>query len=211
MFKLFLSISVLACSLLSAEVKVLAISGSLREDSYNKKLINEAAHLARQGGAAVTVIDLRDFEMPFYDSDIETKGMPDGAKRLRKLLNESQAVIIASPEYNGSLSAVLKNAIDWSSRTEKGEPSKEAFNGKKIAIMSASMGAGGGGRGLVHLRTILENLGAKVVPIQLTVGSANQTFNTEGRLTDTGLQNLLKMEIQQLLENGSQHSNQTVR
>ncbi len=199
MWKVLLTMGLMAVAPLAAEVKVLAFSGSTREDSVNKALIKDAAEIARQMGANVKVIDLRDYPMPFYDADVEKRGMPENAKRLRKLMVESQAVIIASPEYNGSLSAVLKNAIDWTSRSEDGQPSREAFQGKKFAIMSASPGPGGGSRGLEHLRTIIGNVGGTVISQQVLVPHSYTAFDNQGRLKDPALQQQLQQEIQQLL------------
>src|SRR5262245_61507584 len=97
---------------LAAETKILAFAGSTRKDSYNKKLVKEAAQIARKCGANVTVVDLKDYPIPLYDGDLEKdEGMPENAKRIRKMMIESDAILIASPEYNGSLPAVLKNVI----------------------------------------------------------------------------------------------------
>ncbi len=187
-----------ACSVtLSAEVKVLAFAGSTRKDSVNKKLVYGAAQVARQMQANVTVIDLKDYPTPFYDEDLETsEGMPIKAKQLRQLMIQSDVILIASPEYNSSLSAVLKNAIDWASRDEAGGGSREAFAGKKFALMSASPGSGGGGRGLVHLRAIIENVGGTVIPQQVVVPDAYNAFDAQGHLKNEKI----KQEIQQLIQ-----------
>lgn len=186
---------------LSAEIKILAFSGSMREDSVNKKLVCEAANLARQMGANVTVIDLKDYPIPFYDGDLEAKeGMPIKAKQLRQLMIESPIILIASPEYNGSLSAVLKNVIDWASRDEKGGSSSEAFKGKKFVIMSASPGSSGGARGLVHLKTIIENIGGTVIPQQVVIPNAYNAFDQQGHLKNPKI----KLELQQLIETATQ-------
>ncbi|CUI16134.1 NADPH-dependent FMN reductase [Candidatus Protochlamydia naegleriophila] len=191
---------VLASPLAAAEVKVLAFAGSTQDSSLNKKLVREAAKIAGQMGAKVKVIDLRDYEIPFYDADLESsQGMPQSAKRLRQLMKESHAIIIATPEYNGSLSAVLKNAIDWASRSESGQPSRDAFSGKKFAILSASPGGTGGARALGHLRTIIENVGGTVVSTQVSVPNAYQAFNEQGELQDPILKEGLKKEVQELL------------
>lgn len=188
-----------------AQIKVLAFAGSTREDAYNKKLIKQAAELARQRGAIVTLIDLREYSMPLYDADLEIKqGMPSNAKLFKKLMIDSDAIIIATPEYNGSISAVLKNTIDWASRTEDGKGSREAFKGKKFAIMSASPGGGGGGRALVHLRSILEALGGEVIPLQVTVPNASQAFNDKGGFASPALKEGLQNEIDQLLQTTNQ-------
>lgn len=200
MLKYYFSL-LLLCSapLAAADTKVLAISGSTREDSWNKKLVKNAADLAKQMGATVTYVDLRDFQMPFYDADVEAKGMPENAKRLRKMMIDSQAIIIATPEYNASISAVLKNALDWASRDEQGNPSRDAFKGKKFAIMSTSPGPGGGSRALAHLRAIIENVGGEVVTVQTAVPNAHEAFKTEGALQVPATQDQLKQEVQMLL------------
>lgn len=196
MLKWMIVLCVAFSASLSAEIKVLAFSGSTREGSVNKKLVTEAAKIARQMQANVTVIDLKDYPMPFYDGDLEAKeGMPIKAKQLQQLMIQSDLIMIASPEYNGSLSAVLKNAIDWASRSENGGGSRDAFKGKKFVIMSASPGSGGGARGLLHLRTIIENIGGTVLPQQVVVPDAFNAFNEQGHLKNEKL----KEEIEQVV------------
>lgn len=186
---------------LAAETKILAFAGSTREDSCNKKLLNNAADLARKLGATVTVIDLKDYPIPFYDADLEkNQGMPENAKKIRKMMLESKAVIIASPEYNGSVSAVLKNVIDWASRNESGEGSREAFQGRKFAIMSCSPGGGGGARGLGHLRTIINNIGGDVIAAQVSVPNCYAAFNSQGQLENEQIKKDLKQEIEELIK-----------
>lgn len=196
MFKLaFVLCLMITCSL-NAEINVLAFSGSTRKDSTNQKLVTEAAEMAQQRGAKVTVVNLKDYEMPFYDADVEkTSGLPPKAKQLRQLMKQSQVILIASPEYNGAPSAILKNALDWSSRDEQGQPSREAFTGKKFIIMSASPGQGGGARGLVHLRSIIENIGGTVITEQIVVPNSYEAFDAQGHLKDSKLKN----ELQQLI------------
>jgi NAD(P)H-dependent FMN reductase len=186
---------------LSAEMKVLAFSGSTRADSYNKKLVREAADIAKQMGAKVTVIDLKDYVMPLYDGDLEAKsGMPANAKKLRKLMIGNDAIIISSPNYNGSISGTLKNVIDWMSRSEDGKPSRDAFKGKRFAIMSASPGSTGGARNLAHLDEIIGRIGGEVMPLQLSVPAAHNAFNAKGVLEDPALKQALKDEIAELLQ-----------
>src|SRR5689334_2337245 len=99
--------------------KILAFAGSTRSGSFNKKLVNVAAEAARAAGATVTVIDLRDLALPLFDQDLEdAKGLPEGAKRFKTLLREHDGMLISSPEYNSSVTGVLKNAIDWASRAK---------------------------------------------------------------------------------------------
>lgn len=122
--------------------RILAFAGSTRSDSFNKKLVQVAAGVAREIGAEVTVADLRDYPMPLYDGDLEEReGMPAGASAFKKLLCANDGILVATPEYNSSISGVLKNAIDWASRQESDdEPPMQAFAGKAAGIMAASPG-----------------------------------------------------------------------
>ena len=136
--------------------RILAFAGSTRRESFNKKLVQSAAKGAREAGAEVTLIDLKDFPLPLFDQDLEAEqGMPDNGAKLKKLFIHHDGLLIASPEYNSSVTAVMKNAIDWVSRPAPGEPSLVAFRDKVATLMSASPGALGGLRGLVHVRSIL--------------------------------------------------------
>lgn len=168
--------------------KILAFAGSTRTDSLNKKLARAAAQIARDAGAEVTFVDLRDLALPLYDGDLEAaSGLPEGARKLKTLLRESDGLLIASPEYNSSITAVLKNAIDWASRAESDdEPPLVAYRGKAAALLSASPGALGGLRGLVHLRAILGNIGVIVLPDQAALGKAHEAFNEDGTLKAEG-------------------------
>lgn len=180
---------------LLAQMNVLVFAGSTREGSYNKKLSQEAAEIARTLGANVTWIDLKDYPMPFYDADLEAKGMPKNAKKLRDLMVANDMIVIASPEYNASIPAVLKNAIDWASRKD-GSASRSAFKGKKFALLSASPGRGGGARGLVHLKQIIEDVGGEVVSEQVSVPGAPTAFVDEKMEV---VKNQLEVEIKELL------------
>ncbi|MBD2615449.1 MAG: NADPH-dependent FMN reductase [Nostoc sp. ZfuVER08] len=165
--------------------KILAFAGSTRIDSYNKKLVKIAAAGAKAAGAEVTYLDLRDLPLPLYDEDLEAQeGMPANARTLKDLMISHQGFLIASPEYNSSLTAVLKNAIDWASRPYPNEAPLAAFSGKVATIMSASPGGLGGLRGLVHLRSILGNIKVLVLPDQIAVSKAYEAFNADGTLKD---------------------------
>lgn len=167
-------------------LKILAFAGSTRAGSFNKKLIQIAAGALRQLGEGVTCIDLRDYAMPLYDGDEEQQtGLPENAKKLKRLMIESDGFLIAAPEYNSSITGVLKNAIDWASRPESDdEPSLVCYQGKTVALMSASPGALGGLRGLVHLRAILGNIGTYVLPDQVCIPKAHEAFDEGGALKD---------------------------
>lgn len=197
MWKWMIALSLIFSASLQAETKMLAFAGSSREDSVNKKLIAEIAYLSSQTGVDVTVIDLKDFSIPFYDADLEiAQGMPSKAKELRQLMIQSQIIVIASPEYNASVSPLLKNAIDWSSRNEEGGSSRAAFKDKKFILMSASPGSGGGARGLVHLQAIIEDIGGTVVSKHIVVPHAYNAFDEQGHLKSKKLID----EIKQLLK-----------
>jgi chromate reductase, NAD(P)H dehydrogenase (quinone) len=165
--------------------KILAFAGSTREASYNKLLVKVAAAGARAAGAEVTYVDLRDLPLPLFDEDLEAReGMPETARKLKELMVAHHGFLIASPEYNSSVTAVLKNAIDWVSRPAPGEQGLVAFTGKAAVIMSASPGGLGGLRGLVHLRSILGNINVLVLPDQKAIPKAFEVFNADGTMKD---------------------------
>lgn len=166
--------------------RILAFGGSLRRDSFNQKLVAVAVAGAREAGAEVTLIALRDFPLPVFDQDLEdAEGMPAAAKALKQLFREHDGLLIAAPEYNSSLTAALKNAFDWVSRAETDdEPPLVAFAGKTAALCAASPGALGGLRGLVHVRAILGNIGVTVLPDQVAVSKAHEAFAADGTLSD---------------------------
>lgn len=169
--------------------KILAFAGSTRTESYNKKLVKIAATGARTTGAEVTYLDLRDIPMPLFDEDLEAQdGLHPNARKLKDIMLAHQGLLIASPEYNSSISSVLKNAIDWVSRPADGEPQLACFVDKVAAIMSASPGGLGGLRNLVHLRSILGNIKVIVLPDQIAVSTAYDAFNSDGTLKDAKLQ-----------------------
>lgn len=165
--------------------RVLALAGSTRSGSYNKKLIRIAAAAAQAAGAEVTLIDLRDLPMPLMDEDLEEReGIPEHARKLKALMKSHHGLLLACPEYNSSISGVLKNAIDWASRPMDGEKPLECFAGKVAALLSASPGALGGLRGLVTVRSILGNLQVLVLPDQVAVSKAHEAFAEDGSLRD---------------------------
>ncbi|MBD2074264.1 NAD(P)H-dependent oxidoreductase [Phormidium sp. FACHB-592] len=169
--------------------KILAFAGSARHDSINKKLVKIAVEGAKAAGAEVTYLDFRDLPLPLYDEDLEeAEGLPENVLKLKALLKAHQGFLIASPEYNSSITPLLKNAIDWASRSEPGEPPLACFNEKVAVLMSASPGTLGGLRGLVHVRSILGNIGVLVLPDQQAIGNAHQAFDDNGNLKDEAKQ-----------------------
>ncbi|MGS0537213.1 NADPH-dependent FMN reductase [Pseudoalteromonas sp. SaAl2] len=162
--------------------KIIALAGSLRKDSFNQKLINEAARFALESGAEVEVIKLADLNLPLFDEDIEAQGTPQGAQLLKDKLRAADGILLASPEYNGSITAVLKNAIDWASRTEQG--AVPAFRNKVTALYASSPGGLGGLRGLNHVRDILSGIGSLVLADQLAVPAIHTLLDDSGRISD---------------------------
>ena len=169
--------------------KILAFSGSARRDSLNQKLVAVAAAGARATGAEVTLINLGDFEMPLFDQDLESeRGMPTVAREFKQLMIDHDGLLIASPEYNSAFSPLLKNALDWASRSESDdEPSLAAYRGKIASIMATSPGGLGGLRGLVFVRMLLGNLGVLVLPEQQAVPSGFDVFDHDGNIKDAQL------------------------
>ena len=169
-------------------VRVLVVSGSARPGSFNRRLADVAAGLAVAGGAEVTQTDLRALALPLYDAEIEAAGIPAGALELRRLFATHDAVIIASPEYNGFPTPLLINALDWTSRVPAlGDlPSGlVAMGGTVAGVVSASPGALGGLRSLLFVRQFLQlALGLLVVPEQFALGQANKAFDDSGQLID---------------------------
>jgi chromate reductase, NAD(P)H dehydrogenase (quinone) len=169
--------------------RILAFAGSARRDSYNKRLIKIAAQGAEAAGAEVTLIDLADYRLPLFDEDLEREeGTPPKAVELKKLFLEHEGLLISSPEYNSSITPLLKNLFDWMSRRGEGEEPLAAFQGKVATLMSASPGALGGLRGLVHVRSILGNIRVVVLPEQVAVSRAGEAFDEQGNLKNSDQQ-----------------------
>jgi len=165
--------------------RILAFAGSLRKESYNKALVKIAVAGAEAAGANVTYVDLRDYPLPIFDEDLEREqGMPENGRRLKDLFLANEGLLLACPEYNSSISAVLKNAIDWVSRREGDEAPLACYAGKVAAIMSASPGALGGLRGLVTVRSILGNIQVTMLPDQIAIPRAKAALTPDGALAD---------------------------
>lgn len=167
-------------------LSVLCLAGSARKESWNKKLAKLASTMVKD--VECTYVDLADFPMPLFHEDEEAdSGMPEHAHRLKKLFIEHHGFLISAPEYNSSLTPLLKNSLDWISRSEsKNESPLVAYSGKVAALVSASPGALGGLRGLVPLRMMLANIGVHLIPNQLAISSAHEAFSPDGALKDQG-------------------------
>jgi NAD(P)H-dependent FMN reductase len=178
--------------------RVLVLAGSTRKESLHRKLAVQAVEALEAIGIEATFADLRDFALPIYDGDLEAeKGMPAAAKALKELARTADGFLIASPEYNGSYPAVLKNAIDWISRPEAGERHLEVFAGKVAAIASASPGPGGGRRVLRQLRELLDMMRVSVIAEELPIPRATPALDPAGVAT---LANALGLALAQRQE-----------
>lgn len=162
--------------------KILAFAGSLRRDSYNKKMVAVAARGARDAGAEVTILDLASIPLPIFDEDLEARdGLPPNGRKLKDLMIASHGLLIASPEYNSSMSAALKNAIDWASRPANAS----VLNKKPCAILGASTGIMGTVRGQLAIRQALMFTETYVLlKPEVLIGKAAEKFDAELRLTD---------------------------
>jgi NAD(P)H-dependent FMN reductase len=165
-------------------MKILIFAGSSRRDSVNRKLAQAAANAVIAAGGEATLLELADYPMPLLSGEIEAEnGPPENAFKLQDIIAAHAGLIIASPEHNHSISALLKNTLDWISRTPRvkgGNP----FTGKVAGIMAASPGGLGGLQGLDHLERVLTTVGAMVLPNKVAVPNADQAFNAEGQLLD---------------------------
>jgi NAD(P)H-dependent FMN reductase len=180
---------------------LLIFAGSARRDSFNKKLAAVAAERARALGANVELIDLADYSMPLFNEDLEQdEGAPATVTALRNKMIAADGLLLACPEYNGSITPLLKNVLDWTSRPEgKSVAPMAAYRGKVAAIVSASPSPLGGLRGLVHVRAILSSLGVLVVPGDVAVGSAFKAFGENGRLLDDKIDQRLDATVAALV------------
>ncbi len=163
------------------KLKILAFAGSLRQHSFNKRVLKIAIHGAKKAGAEVTYIDLKDFPISIYNADDqEQNGFSEHTLRLQGLLSSHDGLLIATPSYNGSLPAALKNVIDWTSRPNEQYQKEDIFPGKVAAIMSASPGSLGGVRALAHLRDVLTSVKVQVLPTEVAVPFVNDHFDGIG-------------------------------
>jgi chromate reductase, NAD(P)H dehydrogenase (quinone) len=183
--------------------KVLVLAGSIRAGSFNARLAAIAAKEIARAEAEVTRISLLDFPLPLYDGDHEARsGAPENAVKLKRMFCAHQGVFIASPEYNASLTPLLKNAIDWISRVrENREPPLSAYRNRVFALGAASNGTYGGMRSIMALRHVLElGCGALVIPEQIAVREASHAFDENDELKDERSAALLRTLARRLVE-----------
>jgi chromate reductase, NAD(P)H dehydrogenase (quinone) len=165
-------------------IRLLVFSASLRKDSLNTRLAKLAKDAVEKNEGQVDYAGMMEFDCPSYNGDDETKvGIPPGATELYKRILANDAILISSPEYNGSMPGLLKNAIDWVSRFRP-----QPFNEKQVLLMSASPSMVGRNRGVHALRIPLEHLGARVYPGMFSLAMAHKAFTTTGRIADEKLE-----------------------
>ncbi|NNC38281.1 MAG: NAD(P)H-dependent oxidoreductase [Acidimicrobiales bacterium] len=176
-------------------VRIGLISGSTREGSINKQLVRAVSLIFKDMGAKPVKISLKDYQMPIYDGDWEAKnGVPPTVKKLIRRIKSCDGVFISTPEYNGSLPALLKNTIDWTTRVELGH-----FKGPIYGIGAASPGPMAGIMAMRELQFILTRLGANVIPTQVGAGNAGQAFDKKGRLVEGFSKNQAQHMASQML------------
>lgn len=168
-----------------AQPKILAFAGSVRHESFNRRLLPAAIAGARGAGAEVTHIELGDFPLPLFDQDMEARdGLPANARKLKDLFKGHAGLLLACPEYNGSITPLLKNTLDWVSRKDGAESGTVPYKRKAVGLLSASDGRWGGIRGLTQVRHTLTILGCIVLPEQYCLSAAGQAYDETGRIKD---------------------------
>ncbi|MEV6673646.1 NAD(P)H-dependent oxidoreductase [Streptomyces sp. NPDC051162] len=186
----------MATDVSSPPMGVLVLGASLRAGSLNARLAALVTRLVQEAGATVDLARMGEFAMPVYDGDTEVaEGLPPGALALSERLSRSDAVVIASPEYNASVPGGIKNAIDWVSRIRP-----QPFKDKHALLVSASPSLVGGNRGLWALRVPLEHLGTRVYPDMFSLARAHEGFTDGGDLADTGLHERLVEAVAAFLQ-----------
>ncbi len=176
-------------------MRFLVIPGALRKDSFNRKVAALAAEAIREHGHETDHIDMRDYEMPLYDGDLEAeKGLPPGAVAFRARIAAAQGIVLCTPEYNNSLPGMMKNAIDWASRG-RDQPMK----GKIVALMSASPGPYGGARSLLAWRPVFRLNAATIISPELAVTFAAKAFTAEGQFVEESHKKQLNVVLEELI------------
>ena len=188
---------------MSTPLPLLVFAGSTRAKSFNRQLATAASTYAGTAGAQVTHLELADFDLPIYNADLEARGTPAAAVKLKEIFHAHPAWIIASPEYNGSYTALLKNTIDWASSPVNGnaewQDGTKPFRGKVVGVLSASPGALGGLRSLSHLTPLLLNLQCWVAPKQFARSRAGEAFDPDGQLSTEAARNAMHGVVDQVL------------
>ena len=188
--------------------KILVFAGSTRTGAYSGKTADVAQHELGVQGAEVTRISLADYPLPIMDQDLEAeKGIPENAFHLARQIDSHDAVLICTPEYNGSIPPLLKNAIDWVSRISKdgGRPLRP-YPGKVVAICSSSDGHFAGIRSANHLRAVLSHIGMEVISAQVSVPNGSEAFDDNGAFRAERLRKGMTRLCGSLIEHAKLHS-----
>ncbi len=201
---------------MTTSLNLVALAGSLRKESYNQKLIEIAVDAARKSDIKnvqvdVQLIQLSNLDIPLYSQDLENTNVPSDVIALKQTFARCHGMFIASPEYNGSISGVLKNTIDWLSRPltgPNGEKIDAAFAGKVAGVMATSPGALGGLRGLAHLKDVLFGLGCIVNPTIAAVGQAGTVLEDRGVIQDEQAVSKVQKVVHSTLELTLAHASQ---
>ncbi len=185
-------------------MNILVFAGSTRTASFNRQLARVAASMADFRGAHVTLLELSSLDIPLYNADLEATGTPPDVIRLKQLMLDHPGWIICSPEYNGGMTALLKNTLDWASSPVKGHPDWgssgiKPFAGKVVGLLSASPGAMGGLRSLGQLAPILRNLQCWVAPRQFALSHAHTAFSPHGTLLSEAAHDSVQGVVDQVM------------
>jgi NAD(P)H-dependent FMN reductase len=190
-----------------ASAKILAFAGSVRRESFNRRLLPAAIEGARAAGAEVTHLELADYPLPLFDQDAEARdGPPANAIKLKELFKAHGGLLLTCPEYNGSITPLLKNTLDWVSRKHGSEPGSVPYKRKVVGLLSASDGRWGGIRGLGQVRHTLTILGCIVLPEQYCLSAASQAYDEAGRIKDDKVRQgaaAIGTRLAQFLNNGN--------
>ena len=188
--------------------KILVFAGSIRTGSFNGRLVALAAKELALLKAEVTRISLADYPLPLYDGDTETaSGVPDNAVKLKRQFTAHHGIFIASPEYNASITPLLKNTLDWVSRVRDAGDPRTPFRERVFALGAASNGTYGGYRSLIALRHVLElGCGALVLPDQVAIRNAATAFDEAENLRDAGDADRLRNVLARLVDVAHQYA-----
>jgi NAD(P)H-dependent FMN reductase len=175
--------------------RIVVMAGSSRRESLSRGVAAACAHAVKAAGAEVEHIELADYPAPLYNGDLEAEaGLPECIVRLQQRLYASDGLLVVNPEYNGSITPLLKNTLDWCSRPNPADRARSGgavYAGRAAAVVGTSPGALGGMRVLFHVRDILGYLGMQVIPQQLAVAKAGEAVGEDGRLRDAAQQEML--------------------
>ena len=175
--------------------RIVVMAGSRRREALSRRVAAACVRALDAAGAEVERVELDDYPAPLYDGDLEAgSGLPEGIVRLQRVLYASDGLLVVNPEYNGSLTPLLKNTLDWCSRPNPADPERsggKVYAGRAAAVVGSSPGALGGMRVLFHIRDVLGYLGMQVIPQQLAVGKAGEAVGDDDRLRDAAQQDML--------------------